>query len=174
MTLLADIQKLDPSQRDIYFMKEALKEAKKAMADDEVPVGAVLVVGGKIISRGRNQVELLNDATAHAEMICMTSGAAEQGNWRLNEATLYCTLEPCCMCAGAMLSSRLKRLVWGAPDLRLGANGSWIDVFATKHPMHTLEIVSGVLQEESAELLRQFFQKQRKKPNHASLGSVKQ
>ena len=164
MTLLVDIQQLDPGKRDIAFMREALKEAKKAASEDEVPVGAVLVVKGKIVSRGRNQVELLNDATAHAEMICLTAGAAELGNWRLSDATLYCTLEPCCMCAGAMLSSRLKRLVWAAPDIRLGANGSWIDVFASKHPMHEIEVAKGVLQEEAAELLRAFFQKQRKKP----------
>lgn len=144
-------------------MREALKEAKKALAQDEVPVGAVLVHAGKIIARGHNQVELLHDATAHAEMLCLTAGASVLENWRLTDATLYCTLEPCCMCAGAMLSSRLTRLVWGAPDIRLGANGSWIDVFAKKHPMHELQITSGVLQEESALLLREFFQTTRSK-----------
>lgn len=163
MTSLMDFQKLDPAARDIAFMREALKEAKKAFEQDEVPVGAVLVAHHKIIARGNNQVELLQDATAHAEMICMTAGAASIGNWRLSEATLYCTLEPCCMCAGAMLAARLKRLVWAAPDLRLGANGSWIDVFAEKHPMHTLEVAKGILQDEAAELMRLFFQKQRKK-----------
>jgi len=148
--------------QDVLFMREALKEAKKAFAADEVPVGAVLVHNGKVIARGHNQVELLQDATAHAEMLCLTSGASVFENWRLEGATLYCTLEPCCMCAGAMLSSRIDRLVWGAPDLRLGANGSWIDVFKEKHPMHTIEVVRGVLQEEAAELMREFFQKQRK------------
>ena len=161
---MIDIQKLDSQQRDITFMREALKEAKKAFNEDEVPVGAVLVIEQKIVARGRNQVELLRDATAHAEMICITSGAAALGNWRLSEATLYSTLEPCCMCAGAMLASRLKRLVWSAPDIRMGANGSWINIFESKHPMHEIEIVSGVLQEETAELMRLFFQKQRKKP----------
>jgi len=149
--------------QDVLFMREALKEAKKAFAADEVPVGAVLVHNGKVIARGHNQVELLQDATAHAEMLCLTSGASVFENWRLEGATLYCTLEPCCMCAGAMFSSRIDRLVWGAPDLRLGANGSWIDVFKEKHPMHTIEVVRGVLQEEAAELMREFFQKQRKK-----------
>lgn len=163
MTTIADQQKKDVQQSDIAFMREALKEAKRAFDEDEVPVGAVLVVDGRIVARGRNQVELLSDATAHAEMICLSAGAAGAANWRLGNATLYCTLEPCCMCAGAMFLSRLKRLVWAAPDLRVGANGSWIDLFTKGHPIHTVEIVSGVLQEEAAELMRVFFQKQRKK-----------
>lgn len=152
----------DPS-RDIHFMREALKEALKAYEQDEVPVGAVLVLEDRIIARGHNQVELLQDATAHAEILCLTSGASQLRNWRLSETTLYCTLEPCCMCAGALLSSRVKRLVWGAKDLRLGANGSWIDVFSQKHPMHEIEIASGVLEEESSSLLKRFFQQKRKK-----------
>ena len=151
------------SDQDIRFMREALKEAKKALDKDEVPVGAVLVFDGKVIARGHNEVELLQDATAHAEMICMTAGTTALENWRLSGATLYCTLEPCAMCAGAMLASRIQRLVWGAPDLRLGANGSWIDLFAKKHPMHSLEITSRVLEEESAFLLKSFFEQTRKK-----------
>lgn len=148
---------------DELFMKEALKEAEKAFETDEVPVGAVLVHKGRIIARGHNQVELLQDATAHAEMICLSAGAEAMGNWRLSETTLYCTLEPCCMCAGALLASRVKRVVWGAPDLRLGANGSWINVFDHKHPMHTIEITSRVLEASSADLMRRFFQKKRKR-----------
>jgi tRNA(adenine34) deaminase len=148
---------------DVKFMREALKEAKKAFDQDEVPVGAVLVVDGKVIARAHNQVELLHDATAHAEMLCLSAAFSYVGDWRLNEATLYCTLEPCCMCAGAMLSARLKRLVWAAPDIRLGANGSWIDLFSYKHPMHEMEITKNVLEDEAAELMRSFFQKQRKK-----------
>ncbi len=148
---------------DEKFMREALKEAKRAFDADEVPVGAVLVHQNRIIARGYNQVELLQDATAHAEMICLSAGAENFGNWRLIDTTLFCTLEPCCMCAGAVLSSRVKRLVWGAPDIRLGANGSWIDLFQLQHPMHTVEITSGVLEAESAELMRAFFQKQREK-----------
>lgn len=157
------------NQFEIY-MREALKEAKKAFDRDEVPVGAVLVHNNRVIARGHNQVELLQDATAHAEMICLSAGAAALGNWRLAETTLYCTLEPCCMCAGAMLSSRIKRLVWGAPDLRMGVCGSWLNLFANKHPMHEIEIVSGILEAEAADLMRTFFQKQRKKDGN--LGRV--
>jgi tRNA(adenine34) deaminase len=164
MTILEDLrEQSDPTLRDAAFMREALKEARRAFDDDEVPVGAVLVVDNKIVARGRNQVELLSDATAHAEMICLSAGAAHAANWRLGDATLYCTLEPCCMCAGAMFLSRLKRLVWAAPDLRVGANGSWIDIFSEKHPIHTIEITSGIMQDEAADLMRTFFQKQRKK-----------
>lgn len=147
--------------QDLFFMREALKEAKKAFAAGEVPVGAVLVFQNKIISRGHNQVELLQDATAHAEMVCLTAGSEALANWRLLETTLYCTLEPCAMCAGAMFAARVKRLVWGAPDLRLGANGSWIDLFREKHPMHALEVTSGVLGEEAADLMRKFFEEKR-------------
>ena len=142
-------------------MREALKEAKRAFQEDEVPIGAVLVHEGKIIARGHNQVELLKDATAHAEMLCLTSGASVLENWRLLGTTLYCTLEPCTMCAGAMLLSRVHTLVWGAPDIRQGACGSWVNLFNQPHPCHTLEIRSGVLQAESADLMRQFFQKKR-------------
>ncbi len=148
---------------DEAFMREALKEAKKAFEKDEVPVGAVLVHKGRIIARGHNQVELLQDATAHAEMVCLSAGAEAIGNWRLAETTLYCTLEPCCMCAGALLAARVTRLVWGAPDLRVGAHGSWINLFEHEHPMHKLEITPRVLEAESAELMRAFFQKQRTK-----------
>ncbi|MBS0623456.1 MAG: nucleoside deaminase [Verrucomicrobia bacterium] len=142
---------------DERWMREALKEAKKAFLEGEVPVGAVIVSQGEIIARGHNQVELLQDATAHAEMITLGAAAAAMGNWRLAEMTLYCTLEPCVMCAGAMLLSRLPRLVWGCPDLRHGANGSWVDIFTKKHPMHTLEITSGILASECAALMREFF-----------------
>ena len=147
---------------DERFMMEALREAQKAFAKEEVPVGAVLVHEGRIIARGHNQVEMLNDATAHAEMICLTAGANALENWRLLDTTLYCTCEPCAMCAGAMLLSRISRLVWGAPDVRHGAGGSWVNLFATKHPTHSIEITSGVLEEPCSELLKEFFRKRRK------------
>ncbi len=147
---------------DEHFMREALKEARKAFRAEEVPVGAVLVFDGKVIARGHNQVELLKDATAHAEMLCIGSGAQALDNWRLLNTTLYCTIEPCVMCAGALLLSRVKRLVWGAPDVRHGANGSWFDLFAMKHPTHNIEIISGVLEEECGAILQEFFRMRRK------------
>jgi tRNA(adenine34) deaminase len=151
-----------PKSDDERFMLEALKEAWKAFLKEEVPVGAVLVYQGKVVARGYNQIELLQDATAHAEMLCLTAGASAFENWRLADTTLYCTLEPCAMCAGAMFVSRISRLVWGAPDLRHGANGSWINLFNQNHPMHSIEISSGVLAEFGADLMRTFFQKVRK------------
>lgn len=153
---------ISPKDDDERFMLEALKQAWKAFQSDEVPVGAVLVYQGKIIARGFNQVELLKDATAHAEMLCMTAGATALENWRLLDTTLYCTIEPCSMCAGAMLLSRITTLVWGAPDVRHGANGSWTDLFAQPHPTHTIQIRKGVLQEYASTMMRDFFAKKRK------------
>ncbi len=150
-----------PTNDDERFMLEALKEAWKAFQAKEVPVGAVLVQQGRIIARGHNQVEMLKDATAHAEMLCITSGEAALDNWRLAETTLYCTIEPCSMCAGAMLLARVPTLVWGAPDIRHGANGSWINLLAQEHPMHSIEIRNGVLQDAAAWMLKEFFQLRR-------------
>ncbi len=150
-----------PQNDDERFMLEALKEAWKAFQKEEVPVGAVLVQDGRVIARGFNQVEMLNDATAHAEMLCITAGEVACENWRLANTTLYCTIEPCSMCAGAMLLARVPKLVWGAPDLRHGANGSWIDLFARPHPTHAITVQSGVLGSFCAALMRDFFQKRR-------------
>lgn len=144
-------------------MLEALKEAWKAFKVDEVPIGAVLVKNGRIIARGFNQVETLKDATAHAEMLCLTSGEVALENWRLLNTTLYCTLEPCLMCAGAMHLTRISKLVYGAKDLRHGVLGSWIDLAEKQHPIHQFEIIADVLRDPAAELLKMFFQKQRKK-----------
>jgi tRNA(adenine34) deaminase len=147
---------------DEFFMKEAIKEARKAFMADEVPVGAVIVHNQKIIARGYNQVELLKDATAHAEMIAIGAASQALDNWRLIDSTMYCTLEPCLMCAGALLLSRVTRLVWGAPDIRHGANGSLMDIFTIKHPTHQLTITSGVLAQECAALMTEFFHARRK------------
>lgn len=152
---------ITPAHDDERFMLEALKEAWKAGLADEVPIGAVLVQNGRVIARGRNQVEMLKDATAHAEMLCMTAGAAALDAWRLVDTTLYCTIEPCSMCAGAALLSRVPVIVWGAPDVRHGANGSWVDLFALQHPTHCVEIRKGVLGDYAAMLLRDFFQRRR-------------
>lgn len=142
-------------------MLEALKEAWKAFKSEEVPIGAVLVKEGQIIARGYNQVEMLKDATAHAEMLCLTAGEVAMENWRLLNTELYCTLEPCTMCAGAMYLTRIKKLIYGAPDVRHGACGSWINLFEKKHPTHSLEVISGVLDKPCAELMKLFFQKRR-------------
>ncbi|HEY5236576.1 MAG TPA: tRNA adenosine(34) deaminase TadA [Rhabdochlamydiaceae bacterium] len=148
-------------ETDQEFMKFALAEAQKAYDLGEVPIGAVLVFQNQIISSSYNQVESLKDATAHAEMLCLKKAAEKLDNWRLLDCTLYCTLEPCLMCAGAMILSRVKTLVWGAPDLRHGAGGSLMDVFAMDHPIHQLEVRQGVLKDEAAALLKKFFQERR-------------
>lgn len=164
---------VSPSNEDEKFMLEALKEAWKAYKQDEVPVGAVLVQQGRVISRGHNQMEMLKDATAHAEMLCMTAGSASLENWRLADTALYCTIEPCTMCAGAMLLARLPLLVWGAPDLRHGANGSWINLFENPHPTHTIVIRRGILQEQCGGLMRDFFQKRRRENEGKKNGEFK-
>ena len=147
---------------DEFFMGLALEEAKRAFEQEEVPVGAVLVIDGQLISSAHNQVEKTQDASQHAEMNCLRIASQNRRNWRLNEATLYCTLEPCAMCLGAMLLFRVKKLVWGAPDFRHGANGSICDLMADKHPIHRVEVSRGVRGEESAALLKEFFKIRRK------------
>lgn len=154
-------KQLTPQNDDEKFMIEALKEAEKAYSIGEVPVGAVLVHEGNIIARGHNQVELLRDATAHAEMLCLTSGAVALENWRLLNTILYSTLEPCIMCVGALMLSRVPKIVWAAPDIRHGAGGSWINVFDYPHPTHSVEVVKGIYEQESAFLMRDFFSKRR-------------
>jgi tRNA(adenine34) deaminase len=146
---------------DEGFMQEALKEAKKGFDAGEVPVGAVLVYRQQIIARAHNRVEELKDASAHAEMLCLKEGFSFFQNWRLLESTLYCTLEPCMMCAGGLLLSRVETLVWGAKDIRHGANGSFINVFLEPHPTHQMIIRTGVLQEECSSLMKEFFKGRR-------------
>jgi tRNA(adenine34) deaminase len=146
---------------DSLFMRQALVEAQKAYHIKEVPVGAVVVLGDKIIARAHNSVESLLDPTAHAELICLRKAAAAIGNWRLLNATLYTTLEPCSMCAGALFLARVLRVVFGAYDLRHGAAGSFVDLFAKPHPIHRLIIKGGVLADESSKLLKDFFRKRR-------------
>lgn len=142
-------------------MQEALLEAQKAFEADEVPVGAVAVKEGKIIARAHNQVETLQDASAHAELLCLRKAAEALGGWRLLGVALYSTLEPCCLCAGALFSFRVERVIWGAPDIRLGADGSYLPILSSAHPMHQILVTRGVLAEESSALLRRFFQKKR-------------
>jgi len=146
---------------DEHFMDEALRQARKAAAKGEVPVGAVLVVGDRIVAKAHNQVEELKDATAHAEMLAVTTAAGETGEWRLNEATVYVTKEPCPMCAGAMSLSRVKRVVYGAADPKMGAAGGALNLLQFEGMNHRCEVRGGVRAEECRELLREFFQKQR-------------
>ena len=149
------------SKLDQVFMSEALKEAKRAYETDEVPVGAVVVYKGKIIARAHNQIMLLKDPTAHAEMIAITQTAAYLKNERLLDTTLYVTVEPCSMCAGAMVLARIKRLVYGASDPKAGASGSIYNITNNKKLNHTISVTGGVFKEECAQLLKEFFRKKR-------------
>jgi tRNA(adenine34) deaminase len=143
---------------DEYYMTQALKEAKKAFEEDEVPIGAVVVLNEKVIARGHNMTEKLNDPTAHAEMIALTSAFNLLGSKYLPEATLYVTVEPCLMCAGAMYWSKLARVVWGADDEKNGHKR----VTGTNWPFHQkTEITYGVLKEECGRLMKEFFKKKR-------------
>jgi tRNA(adenine34) deaminase len=143
---------------DEYFMQQALKEAKKAYEKDEVPVGAVVVVNNVIIARGHNQVELLNDPTAHAEMIAITSACAELGAKYLTTATLYVTLEPCLMCTGAIYWGKLARIVYGASDEKIG----YKKLVNTENPFHPkATITHGILVDDCAQLLKDFFASKR-------------
>ncbi|MGA2868603.1 MAG: tRNA adenosine(34) deaminase TadA [Verrucomicrobiota bacterium] len=146
---------------DDYFMGEALRQAAKAYEADEVPVGAVIVREGRIIARAFNQVELLKDATAHAEMLALTQAEQAVGDWRLTDCTLYVTKEPCPMCAGAMVHTRLARVVFGAGDPKGGAAGGALNLLQFPTLNHRCEITSGLRQEECRTLLKVFFSEQR-------------
>ena len=146
---------------DDYFMGEALRQAAKAYEADEVPVGAVIVREGRIIARAFNQVELLKDATAHAEMLALTQAEQAVGDWRLTDCTLYVTKEPCPMCAGAMVHTRLARVVFGAGDPKGGAAGGALNLLQFPTLNHRCEITSGLRQDECRTLLKDFFSEQR-------------
>src|SRR5881392_4309935 len=146
---------------DEHFMREAFRMAKKAIEADEVPVGAVIVHAGKIIGRAYNQVELLKDATAHAEMLTLTEAEAALGDWRLTDCDLYVTKEPCAMCAGALLHTRIRRVIFGCHDLSAGAAGSMMNLLQIPGLNHRCEITSGVLQKQCAAILQHFFRERR-------------
>ena len=146
---------------DETHMRAALREARRALEDDEVPVGAVVVHEGRVIGRAYNQRERLRDPTAHAEMIALTQASAALEDWRLAGATLYVTLEPCLMCAGALVNARVTRVVFGAKDPRGGACGSLYNVGVDPRLNHRFEVTGGVLEAECAELLHSFFTKKR-------------
>lgn len=155
-------------KNDDFYMGEALKEAAKALGEGEVPIGAVIVhsppgEGARIIARAHNQVEMLRDATAHAEMIAITQAEEHLENWRLRDCTLYVTIEPCMMCCGAMVLSRVRRLCYGARDEKAGAVESLARLLEIPRLNHTIEITMGIRQEECSQILSEFFQTVREK-----------
>lgn len=146
---------------DSYFMGEALRQARRAWEQEEVPIGAVIVHQGRIIARACNQVEVLKDATAHAEMLAITQAESVLGDWRLNECDLYVTKEPCPMCAGALVHVRMKRVVFGCPSPKDGAGGSLLQILQHPKLNHFCEITAGVRQDECAAMLQAFFRERR-------------
>jgi tRNA(adenine34) deaminase len=156
------MQNLIEQPTDEAFMAEALRLARKAFDQEEVPVGAVVVRDGKMIARASNQVEMLKDATAHAEMLAITQAEAAVGDWRLNDCDLYVTKEPCPMCAGALVHVRMRRVIFGCADPRSGAAGGTINLLQLPGLNHHCEIRSGVLSDECAALLQSFFQARRR------------
>ncbi len=149
------------NEQDTIFMKEAMQEAKKAEALGEVPIGAVIVKDGKVIARGFNLRETYKDPTAHAEILAIQEASEVLGGWRLHGCTLYVTLEPCQMCAGALIQARLDKVVYGAADPKAGCAGSLCNLLEDNRFNHQLEVVPGHLAEESSQLLKQFFRKLR-------------
>ena len=143
------------------MMREALKEARKAAAADEVPVGAVIIYGKQVIARAHDQVELLKDPTAHAEMIAITQASNFLGSKWLQDCVLYVTIEPCSMCAGALVLSRLKKIFFGARAPKTGACGSVLDIPGNKKLNHEVEVDSGILADECAAVMKEFFRKKR-------------
>ena len=159
-------------QSDHYFMGEAIRQALRAYEAEEVPIGAVIVREARIIARAFNQVEMLRDATAHAEMLAITQAEEVAGDWRLNDCTLYVTKEPCPMCAGAIVHVRLQRVVFGASDLKAGAAGGVMNLLQFPSLNHRSAITQGVREEECRNLLRTFFAEQRaKKGGDPTVGS---
>jgi len=154
-------------------MRAALREAQASADADEVPIGCVIVHDGMVVGRGHNQTEALQDATAHAEIVAIGAASNALHSWRLSDCTLYVTLEPCAMCAGAIVLARVTRLVYGAPDPKAGACGSVMDVVHEPRLNHRVEVTSGVLREECGAILREFFQRKRREtaeraePGHA-------
>jgi len=152
---------LKNKDKDIELMQEALREAEIAYSHQEVPIGAVVVYQNKIIARVHNRKEELQDPTAHAEILALQEAARYLGSWHLEDLDLYVTLEPCPMCAYAMLQARIKRLIFGTPDPKAGAAGSIINIVQDKRFNHQIEVVSGVLEEECRLILQRFFQERR-------------
>ncbi len=151
----------EENEGDIYFMRLALDEAERAYEEGEVPVGAALVKDGKLLRSSHNLRETLKDPSAHAEMLVLRAGAEESDSWRLLGTTLYVTKEPCIMCAGAILNSRVQRLVYGCRDMKAGGVESLYSLLSDPRLNHRVDVESGLLQEECAGLLRRFFRERR-------------
>ncbi len=147
--------------RDEYFMRLALREAERSTGHDDVPIGCVITHSGEVVAAAPNERELRGDPTAHAEVVAIRAAAEKLGGWRLTDTVLYVTLEPCAMCAGAIVLARVPRVIYGAPDPKAGAAGSVLDVLAEPRLNHRPEVAGGLLAEESAELLRGFFASRR-------------
>jgi tRNA(adenine34) deaminase len=147
--------------REEYYMRLALREAERALEHEDVPIGCVVVHEGEVIAAAPNERELRGDPTAHAEVLALREAARALGGWRLMDTVLYVTLEPCAMCAGAIVLARVPRVVWGAPDPKAGAAGSVLDVLAQPQLNHRADAAGGLLAEESAGLLREFFASRR-------------
>lgn len=151
--------------KDRDYMQVALEEARAAAEEGEVPVGAVLVKDGRILACTHNRREATGNPMDHAEILALSEGSAHQGSWRLEGSTIYVTLEPCPMCAGALVQARVARLVFGARDLKLGAAGSRYNLVSDETTHHRMEITEGIMEEECAEILREFFASRREKNN---------
>lgn len=147
----------DSLSEDEKWMRIALQEAEKALVSEDVPIGAIAVLNGEIIGRGYNKREADQDPTAHAEMIAMREASKAVGYWRLEDVTLYCTLEPCAMCAGAMVLARLPRLVYATTDPKAGAGGSIMDITRHPHLNHRVDVTQGIFADEASEQIKSFF-----------------
>ena len=150
-------------EKDIIYMKEALKEAELAALEDEVPIGCVIVINDKIVARSHNQRDKTNNPLGHAETLAIKKASEVVNDWQLVDAELYVTIEPCIMCSGAIIQSRIKRVIFGAPDIRGGAFGSSINVLDANNINHYPEIVKGVLEEECSSIIKKYFKTKRNK-----------
>jgi tRNA(adenine34) deaminase len=148
---------------DDHFMREALRQARRAAAQDEVPIGAIIVHNRQIIARAWNQVETLKDATAHAEMLALTQAQSTLGDWRLTDCDLYVTKEPCPMCAGAIVHTRIRRVIFGCPDVKGGAAGGFWNLLQTDNLNHRCEVSPGILGDDCVAILKQFFAQARRR-----------
>jgi tRNA(adenine34) deaminase len=143
------------------YMREALEEAKLAYQENEVPIGAVLVCNGEIVARNHNRKEATNDATSHAELLCIQEASQKLGSWHLGDCVLYTTVEPCAMCSGAIINARIPTVIYAAPGIKFGTHLSVVNILDSKKFNHNVDVTGGVLEEESANLLKAFFQERR-------------